>query len=327
MSNLKYNYVMFGNPADFIRISHGDLNKVDYAKYLIRRIDTDNKLLTKLYQIHTSPKTNKLFKLPGQKFWNRFAFKGKFNDDKPICFIFNPGSKWVKNGLIEYLRKTYPDCKIAFICADLVKYICKGMDYHKLRPVADVAVSFDHKDCEEYGMINYPLLYSPYDFEKNTDISESDVYFVGKAKDRLDDIISAYEKLRDAGLKCDFYITGVRKEDQKYPDEITYGSQMSYVENLNHIRQTKALLEIMQQGGHGYTLRTCEAIMYDKKMITNNPEIKNASFYSPERISVFEDVSEIDADFVLREPQKVDYQFKDKLSPLKFLEFLDEKFA
>ena len=83
----------------------------------------------------------------------------------------------------------------------------------------------------------------------------------------------------------------------------------------------------MQQGGHGYTLRTCEAIMYDKKMITNNPEIKNAVFYSPERISVFEDVSEIDADFVLREPQKVDYQFKDKLSPLKFLEFLDEKFA
>ena len=98
---------------------------------------------------------------------------------------------------------------------------------------------------------------------------------------------------------------------------------MSYVENLNHIRQTKALLEIMQQGGHGYTLRTCEAIMYDKKMITNNPEIKNAEFYSSDRISVFEDVNEIDAEFVLREPHNVDYKFKEELSPLKLLEKID----
>lgn len=322
---MKYNYVMFGHAADFCRISYGDMNRVDYARYLTRRIDTDNQILTKLYQLHTSPVTNRFFKLPGQKIWNKFAFVEKFKEDKPICFIFTPRSRWLHNGIIEYLRKNYTDCKIVVLCADLVKYCASDIDFNELTKKADISVSFDHKDCEEYNMINYPLLYSHYDFKEDTDIPESDVYFVGKAKDRLDDIISAYEKLRDAGLKCDFYITGVREEDRKYPEEITYGSQMSYVENLNHIRKTKALLEIMQQGGHGYTLRTCEAIMYDKKMITNNPEIKNAVFYSPERISVFEDVSEIDAEFILREPQKVDYQFKDELSPLKFLEFLDEK--
>lgn len=322
---MKYNYVMFGHTADFCRISYGDMNKVDYAKYLTRRIDTDNKLLTKLYQIHTSPKTNKLFKLPGQKIWNRFAFMGTFKEQRPICFIFTPRSRWLKNGIFEYLRKAYPECKIIILCADLVKHMCHKSDFHQFCKKVDLAVSFDHKDCEEYGMINYPLLYSHYDFEEDTDIPESDVYFVGKAKDRLDDIISAYEKLRDAGLKCDFYITGVKEEGRKYPDEITYGSQMSYVENLNHIRKTKALLEIMQQGGHGYTLRTCEAIMYDKKMITNNPEIKNAVFYSPDRISVYENVENIDAEFVLREPLSVDYNFKEELSPLKFLEFLDSK--
>ena len=42
------------------------------------------------------------------------------------------------------------------------------------------------------------------------------------------------------------------------------------------------MLEIMQQGGHGYTLRYCEAIAMGKKLATNNPEIEKAPFYNKE---------------------------------------------
>ena len=43
----------------------------------------------------------------------------------------------------------------------------------------------------------------------------------------------------------------------------------------------------MQEGGNGYTLRTCEAIAYNKKMITNNLTIKETDIYSEENISCF----------------------------------------
>lgn len=189
----------------------------------------------------------------------------------------------------------------------------------------DIALSFDHADAEKYGMDYYPLVYSPCDMGEDDSIPESDVYFVGKAKDRLPAILAAYEKLRDAGLRCDFYLTGVAPEDQKYADEITYGTQMSYKENLRHVKKTRCLLEIMQGGGHGYTLRACEAIMYDKKMLTNNPEIEHAPFYKPELISVFRDARDIDTEFVKREPYAVDYGWKEQLSPLRLLEYIDRR--
>ena len=321
---MRYNYVYLGSDADFMRISFGDMEKASWTKYLCRRIDTDNKFLTKLYQIHTSPKTNRFFRLPGQMIWNKMMFRGSFPDDKPICFVFYPRSRWLQNGIISYLRGKYPDCRIALVLQDLVRYSYPDKIQELLEKV-DIALSFDHVDAEKYDMHYYPLVYSPYDVPEDDSIEESDVYFVGKAKDRLPQILASYERLRDAGLKCDFYITGVKPEDQKYADEITYGTQMPYVENLKHIKKTKCLLEIMQGGGHGYTLRACEAIMYDKKMITDNPEIANAPFYRSELISVFSSTDDIDPFFVTAAPQIADYEWKDQLSPLKLLEYIDDR--
>ena len=322
--NLKYNYVFLGADADFMRIAYGDMDTAPWAKYLCRRIDSGNPLLTKLYQLHTSPTTNKLFRLPGQGVWNKMMFRGNFPDGKPLCFVFHPRSRWLQNGIIEYLRKTYSDCRVVVAFQDLVRFAYpRGIE--ELKEKMDLCLSFDHADAEKYGMEYYPLVYSPYDVSEDDSIAESDVYFVGKAKDRLPQILAAYEKLRGAGLKCEFYITGVAPEDQKYADQIHYCGQMSYVENLKHVKKTKCLLEIMQQGGHGYTLRACEAIMYDKKMITDNPEISGAPFYRPELISVFDDVKNIDPSFVKAEPAVADYGWKEQLSPLRLLEYIDSK--
>jgi hypothetical protein len=65
--------------------------------------------------------------------------------------------------------------------------------------------------------------------------------------------------------------------------------------------------------------------MYGKKMITNNPEIAGAPFYDPALISVFDSAEDIDAPFVTAEPQEADYGWKEQLSPLKLLEYIDEK--
>ena len=88
-----------------------------------------------------------------------------------------------------------------------------------------------------------------------------------KAKNRLPEIISAYERLCSFGLKCDFHLVGVEEKNQVHKDNICYISGMDYQTNLQHILHTKCLLEVMQQNGTGYTQRMCEAVALDKKKL------------------------------------------------------------
>lgn len=320
---MKYNYVIFGSDADYYRVTYNDINNYDCAYYLYDHLDINSRLLTNLYRLHTTPRVNKIIKLPLQSLWNPLIFRRVFAEKKPICFIFfGRRERIIKNGIIEYLKKKYPDSKYVCFYQDL---ILNEDSFLSTKNKFDLIVTYDHQDAKKYGILHYSLIYSPYEIPDDNDIPPSDVYFIGKAKNRLNEIISAYEKLRNAGLKCDFHITGVPAGEQKYAGEIDYCSQIPYIENLKRMKAAKCLLEIMQKGGHGYTLRVCEAIMYDKKMLTNNPEVEKAPFYSPERISTFKTADEIDTDFVLREPVSVDYHYKDKLSPMRFLEYIDRQ--
>ena len=99
---------------------------------------------------------------------------------------------------------------------------------------------------------------------------------------------------------------------------------MTYLENIQHLRQSKCLLEVMQGGGRGYTIRYAEAIMYDKKIITNNSEVQSAPFYDPQKIQHFNCVDEIDPLFPTIDLEDVDYHYKEKLLPSRMLSYVEE---
>jgi len=156
---------------------------------------------------------------------------------------------------------------------------------------------------------------------------DSDVYFLGKAKNRLSEIIGAYKRLRSFGLKCDFHLVGVEKEQQVYKDDIQYISSIDYQTNLQHILHTKCLLEVMQQDGAGYTQRMCEAVALDKKIITNNSMIDKAPFFNDKFILQYSNPSEITRDFCigLKDKENVDYNYKENFSPKELLEFISQR--
>lgn len=323
MKELKYNYVVFGTCDDYYRVSYDELNQYDNVKLIMDYIDSPNHLLKQIFRFHTSLAVNDKIKLPFKSIWNHKAFVNTFSDNKPICFLFFSRNQLCNPRFIDYLKRTYIGCKCVAFWQDLVDKINVPEMELLLSKKLDLALSFDHADAKKYGLTYYPLVYSPYDIS-DTGESQSDVYFVGKAKDRLDIILGAYEKFKEAGLKCDFYITGVAKRNQKYAHDINYCSGLPYIENLNNIRRTKCMLEVMQGGGTGYTLRYAEAIMYNKKIITNNTMIKDASFYNPRLISTFSDVKDIDILFPLSDIQNINYNCKESLYPSRMLEFIDE---
>ena len=316
---MKYNYVIFGSKAEFWKIAYKDVSDRSDVLYISKRIATKSRLIYNFYRFTVSS----LFKGLAEKnryLWRRKAFKNPFKDKKPLCFLFFAGSEWYTEKYINYLRKKYPDCKVVEYYQDLV---AKTKADETLYKKCDLALSYDKSDAEKYGMTLYQDVYSEIKVEDDKNIEYSDGYFVGKGKDRLDTIYAVYERLKNLGLKCDFYLADVPAEKRRFIGEISYGKVMPYSETLKHVVKTKAILEILQGGSNGYTFRTGEAIVYGKKLITNNQGVTEEPFYHPELIKVFSRPEDITAEFVRNATEKT-YGYKEEISPERLLEFIDK---
>ena len=155
-------------------------------------------------------------------------------------------------------------------------------------------------------------------------LPHSDVVFVGAAKDRLPLIRQLYHRFTNAGLKCDFYVTEV-PESERLDDGIVYGDKnLTFPEYIAREVASDCLLEILQKGSTGRTYRMMEAIIYNKKLITNCPEIKDTPYYNKDYVLYFEDEGQITADCVNKDIGIVDYNYQNDFSPIKYLKFLDE---
>lgn len=327
-----YNFVVFGSDFEYYFAAYSDLKNADFAEYINPKYIIKNKLLRNIFRFHVSPKINKKIKLPLQKVWFPLIYKNKFDNKNPICFIFFAEIKYVnaiKNGYIEYLRRKYKNSKFVLYTQDLIEKNINIKSYGRKEEFFnkfDLLISFDERDAKKYNMKHFPLVYSsPTNDEIDKTEIKNDIYFLGFAKNRLNDIINAYEVLSSAGLKCDFNIVRVPEEEQLYADKINYCKMMPYKENIKHIKQSNCILEIMQKNGYGYTGRMCEAIAYNKKLLSNNKNLINMPFYNEKLISVFDDANDIDIDFVKGNNQNINYDYKNKISPLRLLEFIENE--
>lgn len=318
---MKYNYVIFGSANDYYKYAYADVHKLENVKYKDKRIDTENGFLLNLYRFHNSSKTN-LIPLPFKGIWEKYAYKDTFDDDKPICFIFFGGNEWCKKDYFAYLRKKYPYCKIVIYCQDIIDK-SKNKNLKDSLSFCDLKLSYDKGDAQKYGMILYQDVYSKVEIDTEGVNEEYDVCLIIKAKDRLKKAIDLYDKLESFGLKCYFYLTDVEKEDRIERKNVYYGKKLPYTENLKIVMKSKVIAEILQSGSKGYTFRAGEAIVYGKKLLTDNKSVKEEPFYSPDKIFVFDNPEDIKKEFF--DGKSVDYNYTEQISPKKLLEFIDEK--
>lgn len=266
-----------------------------------------------LQKLHCCESVNRYVDIPFKSIWFRdFSELNLCSEDK-VCFIFSKSQSWVlqyNGGLyIKQLRDKNPNCKIILYLWDLISSYYK-FDVEFFKKECDAVLSYDAGDAEKYGLIYCPTPYSSAEVADNTEIEAFDVYFCGKAKNRLQDIFKVYLYLKKNNLKCCFFITGVSEKQKKYKEDITYNRRISYYRNLQYVKKAKFILDIIQKNSKGDSLRIKEAVTYGKKIITNNPEVKKNNYYSPENICVFSKVDDISKEF-LANPQKANYKNTD----------------
>ena len=315
-------YVFFLSEEDYFPVMFRDLYSKEgcyiiAAKFLPDLTSTFLKLVRK---IHVSRKLQKIlhFSLPLQSIWFPRFPQLDSREEKTAVFI-HPFLGAYDDGFIRFLRKKYNFKKFVLFLTDPYEKANSVPSLDKMKENYDLILSVDYNDCKKYGFIYRENCYSKVVYEEKKEFY-SDIFFIGNAKGRLDLLHEIYRICVDSGLHPVFYIVGVPDEEQIYPG-IFYNKRLPYPVAAEYAANTKILLEVLQEGQSGLTLRTQEALTYGKKLLTNNFLIKELACYDPCNIHVFSLPDRIDKRF-LTECGKCHYENIPAFSADKFLGFI-----
>ena len=232
-------------------------DNIDFERMLSS--STENRIYRTIRKIHIQSA------LPFKSIWYA-GWKNKIKDYDTII-VADTGNTFA---VIRDLKKHYPDKRFINWYRNPVKKSAKlPEDYSKYCEVW----SFDQCDCEEYN-----LQYNPQFCMKRGDYIERDVeydaFFIGVNKGRAEILNSLENELKSLGAKTKFCIVGCNSK------------RMTYKEVVEEISRSNIIVDVQSKGQNGFTLRPIEALIYKKKLITNNPNIKNADFYNPSNIFI-----------------------------------------
>ena len=263
-------------------------------------------------------------------FYPRLMGAGKLNKEESHVFFFSRGNRFYNDtAFLSAIRKRYPNVKIVMFLGDLLSRNPNSSVEEQLslfREYYDLVVTFDPVEAEKYKFSYIPsFCYSRIDkYINESGTFDYDVIYVGRAKvefgfERFQKIIALFERLRSCDLRLKFYITGVPEEMQIYKDQIIYNQYIPYEKILELISRSRCILEIMQADQTGTTMRTSEAIAYNKRLLTDNESLRSYELYDAKNMLIFQSAEEIDVNFILDDSPIIYHGFE-KLSPYLYFD-------
>ena len=92
---------------------------------------------------------------------------------------------------------------------------------------------------------------------------------------------------------------------------------MSYDDMLKKTLKANVILDIVK-GTAPITLRTYEAVVYNKKLLTNNPNILEFKYFDNDNIRYFEKTENIDYTWI-KDLRRPNYKYRGEFSPVNIL--------
>ncbi len=325
-----FNFVFYTSDWQFTRMQLLDILKRKDTFWIPGVSSQIKKPYKTFHRLHVSPRINDKINLPYKEVWFKKYFTKTFENNYPICFVFfatQENCDLLSRGYAKNLRTNYSDCKIVFCVMDRIqqKYdTIKNFDLKFLKEECDLVVTNNPLDAEEYNIKYYIGMYSKLNCKYNKSVAHPDILFVGLMKDRLETLYTIFEKATAEGYQCDFYITGVPKEKQKYEDYITFNNEMPYSQMIEKTVNSKCILDLMHRNTNAFTSRFAEAIFYDKFLLSNSERVKDSKYYNEKWMKTFKNPLDIDFSFINEIQNQPRYNYNGDLSPNKFLQWLEE---
>jgi len=166
---------------------------------------------------------------------------------------------------------------------------------HLLDGIFDEIYSFDKYDIEKYNFkkaSNY--IYLPVQSKKSK--IEYEVLFVGSLDERIYSLIKLGDYLKSKKISFKFIVIGKRKKLKKFNlseeelDLIEFQEKKINQEQLiEFYKKCNIIVDLVRKNQTGLSFRFFEAMPLQKRIITNNLNVKNYSFYNTNNILIIDD--------------------------------------
>lgn len=176
--------------------------------------------------------------------------------------------------------------------------------------------SYSLADCKKYGIHHFND-FCLTSLQASAEKIDYDFYFLGRGKGR-EKFLSQFANLVKDEYKCKFdvFVDKMSKFEEGNLTYVNYINRfISYDDYLSNVFRTRCLVDFTTT--NNITFRTIEAIMFKKKYISNNQELKKYDFYSPNNILILNDDTDM-ADINLFMKTKMDVVADDILKKYDF---------
>lgn len=308
-------YIILGNGNDWCELSFYGIENRNDIVFFNSKLPLDmNKISSKLARYYFSNTLNKRVKLPFKKLWYKKFYNnlGLDSNSEQVLIIYDKNMLAYNWDFLSRVKSVYPKIKLVYAFTNVVKFSGAILNdcVEKLNDYYDVVLAFDPIDSKKYNFDYSPLVCNTNLKYCHGEIKQQ-VFYVGTAKDRLHELKAVCRRLDELGISYDFNITEVPEDEIDNSLNITYNKRKSYLDVLDHISSSGCILDVIQGESSGLTLKTCEAVCYDKKLITTNKHIVEYPFYKKEYVLIIETANDITSDF-LRNYEDVHYSTEDK---------------
>lgn len=176
---------------------------------------------------------------------------------------------WIWNSLAAFHRSHEKRMRFA-------RRVCKA----GLQPY-----TFDPSDAAEYGLQLTDQVYRNVDkyIDRETK-PDIDLFFVGVDKGRAGKLTELKNAADEAGMTSYFHI--LPDKSSAPGGELLRSEKMSYDRTISYINRSRCLVEMLQSGQNGMSVRALEALFFGKKLITDNAAMAKADFYHPDNIFI-----------------------------------------
>lgn len=253
-------------------------------------------------------------RLPKRKLWFNHEIDSIPED---IIIIKDP---LIVKEFIVYLRRLYPYKRIIM---DYDNRVERSIDPRTISKYVDSVWHYDEDDCAKYNLKYKGHAYlDVYQVKPNVN-AVYDVFYVGRDKGRLSQMVEIKKKMEDVGIKTYFHICASREflvwTNKKYKRFLPYS------EYLELLKNSKSILNIVPPGQQSITQREMEAVFDNIKCITNNKGIKKFELYDDTRFFILDNNYELIPGFLERPFNTVPEEKLDKFRLDAYVERLVEE--